>query len=859
MAEPAKKVRWQPNPGPQTQFIASTVHEILYGGAAGGGKDLSLDTPIATPAGWSTMGDLAVGDSVFDRDGHPCRIVWKSDVLRSRCFELTFDTGETVIAGEGHEWVTLTDRERTQALRRDPARREARKLRRPSRAVERSAKPWVSKSVTAGNRARVHEYLPKPTGSRRTTLEIFETQLVRGHRVNHSIDVCGDLDLPEADLLVEPYLFGLWLGDGNSRTGSLGMLETDLDEVASHVSRPVHSRIQDKGVARKQQFTQMRWRDLTIDLRTLGVLGAKRIPTQYLRASIEQRRELLRGLLDTDGHCCARGMIELSLSVRLLAEDVLELVRSLGIKAQLQTKRLSEKSPANNYSHRMKFVAPFPAFKLPRKLARQTTANHRETTRRHYITSVREVPTVETQCIQVDAPSHTYLAGRGLIPTHNSEGLMVIPYRWNDVPDFQALILRRESTQLADLVRKGIKIYGALPKLTPHPRWRFGSGSLIQLNHCQHENDAFNYQGQEFNMLGIDELTHFTKTQYAELRSRVRGKKPRLVRATSNPGGEGHEWVFERWGPWLDPECETSGLPQRFDAEGEKMPPASPGQVLWVLATRDGEEYVPRGTPGATSRTFIAAKLDDNPELTREDPDYERRLLDNDPVRARQLRDGNWLIRYAAGIMFRRSMFRVVEAVPTRAIRVRSWDLAATEEVIASARSKKPGAVNDPDWTVGFLYGWAPDFGFFIEHIERVRGRPEVARKAIANITMQDANRYGRGAVLTTLPQDPGQAGKAQAMAYADMLSGHRVKIVIPTGSKVVRAGAASATADNAGISILRGPWNELFLAEAEQFPKGSHDDQIDTLSDAHEQIAELRGTWKANHSNDWSNLPDLS
>jgi predicted phage terminase large subunit-like protein len=167
--------------------------------------------------------------------------------------------------------------------------------------------------------------------------------------------------------------------------------------------------------------------------------------------------------------------------------------------------------------------------------------------------------------------------------------------------------------------------------------------------------------------------------------------------------------------------------------------------------------------------------------------------------------------------------------------------------------------VNDPDWTVGTLYGWAPNFGFFIEHIERKCGRPEVVRRMIENITTQDAARYGRGSVITTLPQDPGQAGKAQVMAYADMLAGHRVKICLPTGDKIVRAGPASATAENAGISLLRGPWNEAFLAEAEQFPKSGHDDQIDTLSDGHNTIAEIRGSNLAGQSNDWSNLPDLS
>src|SRR6478752_2887766 len=205
-----EEIAWKPHPGPQTNALASNARELLFGGSAGGGKDLDLRTPIATPEGWSTMGELRVGDRVFDRDGVPCLVVGKSEIFKNRCFELTFDTGEKVIASGTHEWVTMTAKERLQALHLTPEWREARKLRRPSRAVEVSQKPWVSKSVTIGNRARAYDYLDAPTGSKRTTLEIFETQRV-GVRVNHSIDACGSLDLPSAELLVEPYLFGLWL------------------------------------------------------------------------------------------------------------------------------------------------------------------------------------------------------------------------------------------------------------------------------------------------------------------------------------------------------------------------------------------------------------------------------------------------------------------------------------------------------------------------------------------------------------------------------------------------------------------------------------------------------------------------
>src|SRR4029077_4244218 len=138
--------------------------------------------------------------------------------------------------------------------------------------------------------------------------------------------------------------------------------------------------------------------------------------------------------------------------------------------------------------------------------------------------------------------------------------------------------------------------------------------------------------------------------------------------------------------PWLGPATE--------EADTYSGPRALPGQVLFYMNSKEGENWVPRGTPGALSRVFIPARLSDNPYLT-EDSTYAQQLMGLDPVLYAQLGEGNWLIRPAAGLYFKREWFETVEAVPSGARFVRYWDLAGTEE---QEQGKKK---NDPDWTVG--------------------------------------------------------------------------------------------------------------------------------------------------------------
>lgn len=431
----------------------------------------------------------------------------------------------------------------------------------------------------------------------------------------------------------------------------------------------------------------------------------------------------------------------------------------------------------------------------------------------------------------VCSTSHELLFG-GSAGGGKSSGLVALPLRWVGNPHFRALVLRRETTQLGDLLDKADALYTKLrlrarSKSTGAGRtYEFPSGSTIRFDHCQHEKDAARFDGFEFQVVEFDELTHFTLKQYRAVRARIRSPHPglpRYTRSTTNPGGEGHEWVLHRWGPWLNPEHEAEGLVRRFDAEGKPIPAAAPGEVLWYIPGDAGDRWVPKGTEKALSRTFIPALASDNPHLLDNDPEYLQRLGDLDRVRREQLLRGNWLIRDAPGELFRAGWFQIVDAAPAECMRLRYWDRAATEP-----SSENP----DPDWTVGVRLAVDRQGLYYVEDVKRARYRPEGVMRLVVATAQQDGPD-----VVIGIEKDPGQAGKFEAASYVTALAGMKAKIFDISGDKVTRAGPVSAQAEAGNIRLVRGAWNKPFLATLEGFPSAAHDDDVDGLSGAFNQL----------------------
>lgn len=197
-------------------------------------------------------------------------------------------------------------------------------------------------------------------------------------------------------------------------------------------------------------------------------------------------------------------------------------------------------------------------------------------------------------------------------------------------PEYNAIILRRTFRELEqNIISRSWKYYPAFGAKYNESKktWTFPSGAKVVFGYMDSENDVYQYLGTEWCYVGFDELTQFSRSQYVFMIGRMRSPVglPLRIRGTTNPGGAGHRWVYERWGPWLNP-----AFPHR----------AQPGEVLRYRLTDAGEEW---SDDGDQSRVFIPAALSDTPQLSGQN--YESRLMNLDPVERERMMKGNWLIQ----------------------------------------------------------------------------------------------------------------------------------------------------------------------------------------------------------------------
>ncbi len=337
------------------------------------GKALALDTPLATPHGWTTMGEVQVGDLLIAADGTPTRVVAATEVMTERpCFEVTFDDGTRIVADAQHQWLTET------------------------RASRRSAQ------ATAAGHGRARRQ--RTFAEVRTTAEIASTLRCQTAeaRLNHCVTNARPLALEELDLPIEPYVLGVWLGDGHSA----GARFTSADpEIAMRI----------EGLGWSPD-------DVGSAVVGLGLSDDAHIPASYLRGSERQRRELLAGLLDTDGTVNPTGAVQFTVTNERLALDVRELIHSLGYRSGLSTRPVRGRRADSSTAFTITFTTADEVFALERKKLAHKERATRATPRRgaRFITGVRAVPSVPVRCVEIEHASHLYLASRAMIPTHNS-------------------------------------------------------------------------------------------------------------------------------------------------------------------------------------------------------------------------------------------------------------------------------------------------------------------------------------------------------------------------------------------------------------------------------------------------------
>jgi predicted phage terminase large subunit-like protein len=400
---------------------------------------------------------------------------------------------------------------------------------------------------------------------------------------------------------------------------------------------------------------------------------------------------------------------------------------------------------------------------------------------------------------------------------------LIEPLRYCGNGEFGAVFFRRESTQITnegglwDTAASLYPLTGARPVKSPKLGFTWPSGARVTFGHLNRETNVYDWQGAQIPLIIFDELTHFSRGQFLYMLSRNRstcGVRP-YIRATTNPDAD--SWVAEFIAWWIDPDTgypipERAGVLRWFVVVDDRM--------VWADTPEGCERAAGVEARYAKSVTFVPAKVTDNRALLAKDPDYLANLKALSRVERERLLEGNWKIRPAAGLVFPRHCAAIVPALPGDVVAwVRAWDLAATPPTPDNP---------SPNATAGVKMGKRANGRYVIADVRHMRVAAHEVRTAVRNTAAGD----GRG-VRICVPEDPGQAGKEQALSYVAMLAGYSVYRRRPSKDKITRSEPFAAQWQAENVDVVAGPWTDAFLGELEGFPDIEHDDQVDAAADA--------------------------
>ena len=359
-------------------------------GRAGSGKAQPLYSKLLTPSGWTTMGEIKVGDKLVGQDGKPTEVLGVYPQGKKDVYEITFSDGSTTRCCKEHLWETKTSKERDY-----------------------------------GHGFKV-----------RSLEEIMNTIHYGTHKKrNHMIPTVEPISFVEKPVPLDPYLLGVLLGDGGMASSSvtLSSADSEIIDLVSEKLKDVGAKIRKKKSSKYDyvisKIVNGNDKNKVVEaLSLLGLMGKKsehkEIPDCYKFNTVETRIKLLQGLLDTDGFVSKNGMSTVFYSAsENLSKGVQEIVQSLGGKAVIRGKQ-------TYYTHNKIKKAGLPSFavhiSLPehivpvtisRKLSRFVPRSKYQPSR--YIESVKFVGTEETQCIMVDNKRHLYITDDYIV-THNT-------------------------------------------------------------------------------------------------------------------------------------------------------------------------------------------------------------------------------------------------------------------------------------------------------------------------------------------------------------------------------------------------------------------------------------------------------
>lgn len=448
---------------------SNTKKFFVLAGYAGTGKEQNVNCLVQTPQGPKKIGGLMVGDKIFGVDGEIINVdgIYPQGVKES--YKITFSDGSTTESGEDHLWEVYTHKLKQ----------------RGESTITLPLKTIMSGGLTYryGNIKRNYKY---------------------------SIPLCQPVKYEKKELPIHPYLLGMLIGGGNLCGNSIAISIPDIDtETISLIEKYVPK---DISINKNEYDGCPEYRligneeynvdslkkeivDLGLDIKSINNF----IPNIYKYGSVEQRYELLRGLMDTNGTVRDNG-VSFSTSSKQLMYDVIELVQSLG---GTTIRGLDDTRHENIYYNINVKILNNP-FKAKRKADKWTISRKNLPSR--YITSIENIGLVEQVCISVSADNGLYLTDNYIV-THNTTIIKKIldSYRGSTVvsaPTHKAKKVIMNATKV-----EGVTLHGLL-----------GLRPDVALENFNPNNPQFNPIAlpkiNDYNLVIIDEASMINKELY---------------------------------------------------------------------------------------------------------------------------------------------------------------------------------------------------------------------------------------------------------------------------------------------------------------------------------------------------------
>lgn len=385
-------------------------NNIVYVGEPGVGKAQPLYSKIKTPTGWTTMGDIKVGDMVSTPTGVDATVIGLFPQGKKDIYEITFADGRTARSCNEHLWEIF-------------------------------GKYGANYKTPGGHRA-------KRTGSKIVDLDWIRNKVDTGKAIR--IPLITNNNAIDSALPLSPWLLGFLLGDGSFAKTKVGCFTTADAEIVEMVKSNIIEGYHVKhkggyeyaiksdvdlsnlkmGACRKNVFRDY-YRKIIFDLGLKDKLSHEKfIPEVYKSASLKQKENLIAGLCDSDGHVTNKGSMSISTSSEQMAKDIQEIMWSIGGIAKITSKipkytyKGEKKEGKRNYNISIRYPEPRNLSKLSRK-KNLLPSDYQYKNLKLRIEKIKYIGQENAQCIMIDHPAHLYITDNYVV-THNTalaEGL----------------------------------------------------------------------------------------------------------------------------------------------------------------------------------------------------------------------------------------------------------------------------------------------------------------------------------------------------------------------------------------------------------------------------------------------------